>query len=229
MHRVPNHWGWILFWLVTMSHCVSAMALAPPQTSYVDTSSTAQPSQKNILVLGDSLSAAFNINPARGWVNIFAQRVKPFDYTVINASISGLTTSQGLKMLPKLLDEHQPAIIIVELGANDGLQGRPHASIRKNLTQMITSSQQFGADVFLVGTRLPPNLGRRYIQPYLAVFTELAKQFQLPFVPYLLAGVAEKSALMQGDGLHPREEAQPEIADTVWSVFGAPLTKTRQK
>lgn len=180
---------------------------------------TTQASQPPVLlVMGDSLSAAYNLPAESGWVNLLEQRLQQqgYDWQVINASISGETTGGGLTRLPALLRQHQPQIVLLELGANDGLRGQPPQRITANLDRMITLSRQADAEVLLLGILLPPNYGPRYLQQFEQIYPQLAKQHQLPLVPFLLEGVADKPSLMQQDGLHPTAEAQPEILETVW-------------
>lgn len=172
-----------------------------------------------ILVMGDSLSAAYNIPVSAGWVSLLEQRLDKqanTDWQVINASISGETTSGGLTRLPSLLRQHQPDLVLLELGANDGLRGLPPKHISNNLEKMLTLSKQKGAKVILIGILLPLNYGPAYSTRFEQIYPELAKKHQLPLVPFLLEGIADKPGLMQADGLHPTAEAQPEILETVW-------------
>ena len=174
-----------------------------------------------ILVLGDSLSAGYGIPVEKGWVSLLQRRLveRGFPYRVVNASISGDTTSGGLSRLPAALELHRPAIVVLELGANDGLRGQPPMAMSRNLSQMIERSQQAGARVLLAEMRIPPNYGPLYAQKFQATFGELAKHYAIPLIPFLLDGVAGNPALLQDDGLHPRAEAQPRILDNVWAVL----------
>ena len=174
-----------------------------------------------ILVLGDSLSAGYGIPVEKGWVNLLQRRLveRGFPYRVVNASISGDTTSGGLSRLPAALELHRPAIVVLELGANDGLRGQPPMAMSRNLSQMIERSQQAGARVLLAEMRIPPNYGPLYAQKFQATFGELAQHYAIPLIPFLLDGVAGNPALIQDDGLHPRAEAQPQILDNVWAVL----------
>lgn len=174
--------------------------------------------QPLLMVMGDSLSAAYNLPVESGWVSLLEQRLQQQGYSwrVVNASVSGETTGGGLTRLPELLRQHQPQIVLLELGANDGLRGQPPQRITANLDQMIQLSQEAGAEVLLLGILLPPNYGPRYLQQFEQIYPQLAKQHQLPLVPFLLEGVADNPALMQQDGLHPTAEAQSRILDTVW-------------
>jgi acyl-CoA thioesterase I len=176
----------------------------------------AQP--RTILVFGDSLSAAYNLAVEQGWVALLGGRLQAqgYGYDTVNASISGETTSGGLQRLPRALKLHHPAIVILELGANDGLRGLPLDEIRANLAQMIELSQHAGAKVVLVGIRLPPNYGPRYGNQFAMMYTELAERFNLPLVPFLLQKVALNPELMQSDGLHPNAAGEPPVLETVW-------------
>ncbi len=178
-----------------------------------------------ILVLGDSLSAAHNIAASEGWVARLSGRLAP--RPVINASISGETTQSGRNRLPALLAEHRPAIVIIELGANDGLRGLPLSEIHSNLAAMIKTSQKAGARVLLLGIELPVNYGPRYRDDLRQIYADLAKQFGARLVPFLLEGVALKSELMQADGMHPNARGEPVVFDNVWSQLGPMLQAKR--
>ncbi|CDH43549.1 multifunctional: acyl-CoA thioesterase I; protease I; lysophospholipaseL(I) [Candidatus Contendobacter odensis Run_B_J11] len=174
-----------------------------------------------ILVLGDSLSAAYGIPAEQGWVSLLQRRLaeRGFPHRVVNASISGDTTSGGLSRLPAALTRDRPTIVIVELGANDGLRGQPLMAMTANLARIIELSQQAGAQVMLTEMRIPPNYGPLYTQKFQATFSELAKRHDITLIPFLLEGVAGNPALIQEDGLHPRTNAQPRILDNVWPVL----------
>ncbi|HUN73202.1 MAG TPA: arylesterase [Steroidobacteraceae bacterium] len=176
----------------------------------------AQP--RTILVFGDSLSAAYNLAVEQGWVALLNRRLhaQGYGYDTANASISGETTSGGLQRLPRALRLHHPAIVILELGANDGLRGLPLDQTRANLARMIELSRQAGARVLLLGIRLPPNYGPRYGTAFAMLYGELAEQFQVPLVPFLLEKVALNPELMQSDGLHPNAAGEPAVLQTVW-------------
>lgn len=179
-----------------------------------------------LLVFGDSLSAAYRMNERDGWVALLQQRLhdETRPWQVINGSVSGETTAGGLSRLPAMLDAHDPDIVILELGGNDGLRGLPVPSIRQNLERMIQMSQQAGAQVILAGIQIPPNYGPRYTAPFYAQYEELADQYGLILIPFLLDGIAEHAALMQDDGIHPTAAAQPMIVDIVWPAL-LPLLK----
>lgn len=174
--------------------------------------------KKTLLVLGDSLSAAYNMPQSSGWVSLLQERLeerKP-NWQVVNASISGETTSGGLTRLPDLLGQHQPEIVLLELGGNDGLRGQPPMRIQSNLQQMIDLSHEARAKIVLAGVLLPPNYGRRYLEQFEEIFVNLADQNQLHLIPFILEDVADQPQLMQDDGIHPTAEAQPKILETVW-------------
>ena len=182
-----------------------------------------------LLVLGDSLSSAHGIAPESGWVHLLEGRLKQSadPRAVVNASISGETTAGGLQRLPSLIAQHKPAIVIVELGANDGLRGLPLAEIRANLTRIITASRDAGAKVVLIGIELPINYGPQYRDGLRSLYRDLAGEFNLPLVPFLLDGVALDPDLMQDDGLHPRAEAEPRVLENVWKVLEPALKVLR--
>lgn len=178
------------------------------------------PSAPKILVLGDSLSAAYGIQRDLGWVNLLRINLeKTYQGSVANASISGETTDGGLRSLPAHLKNHQPNIVIIELGANDGLRGFPITVIKNNLDQLIRISTTSGAEVVLVGIHIPTNYGPRYTEAFDKMYRDLAEEYELPFVPFLLKDVALNPELMQDDGLHPVAEAQPILLANVMSVL----------
>ncbi|MHC9011603.1 arylesterase [Stenotrophomonas rhizophila] len=175
-----------------------------------------------VLVVGDSLSAAHNIPAASGWVNLLQQRVKQqikAPPAIINASISGETTAGALTRLPGLLEKHRPSVVVIELGGNDALRGLTPAQLRGNLEKMIVASQKADAKVLLLGIDVPPNYGPAYRQRLRQTYAELAKQYDVPLLPFLLEGVALKPNLMQADGLHPTAAAQPKVLDNVWPLL----------
>lgn len=172
---------------------------------------------KTILVIGDSISAGYGVELENGWVNLLRQRVQEMgDHEVINASISGNTTTMGVGRTPALLKKHQPDVVILELGGNDGLQGHPLKVLERNLSQMVRLSQESGAKVLLVGIQIPPNYGSRYTEEFFAIFPRVADKFDVPLVPFILDKVATVGGLMQGDGVHPTAEAQPLLLENVW-------------
>ncbi|WP_101759201.1 arylesterase [Oceanicoccus sp. KOV_DT_Chl] len=185
--------------------------------------------QHTIMVLGDSISAAFGIQREQGWVNLLDQQLKhdypDTKYPVINASISGETTGGALRRLPQLLTQHKPAVVIIELGGNDGLRGYPITNFRQSLQQLVTLSQQANAAVLLTGMQIPPNYGPRYTQQFYASYAETAQLFNIPLVPFLLTDIALTPGLMQGDGIHPTAAAQPQILQNVLPQLKAILDK----
>lgn len=174
-----------------------------------------------ILVLGDSLSAAHNIPRSSGWVHLLGERMATMrpPRQVINASVSGATTADGLARLPALLTRERPALVLIELGANDGLRGLPLAEIERNLQAMIALCRHADAHVLLLGIELPVNYGPRYREGLAAIYRRLAQRDHLPLVPFLLARVALQPELMQDDGLHPRAAGEPLVLETVWPVL----------
>ena len=184
-------------------------------------------SARTILVFGDSLSAAYGIRPEQGWVALLAQRLtaQGYGYEVINASVSGETSGGGRERLPRALQLHQPGIVILELGANDALRGLPVEGIRDNLAGMVQLSQAARARVLLVGMRMPPNYGPRYTEGFARIFAEVANQYHLSLVPFLLEKVALEPALMQADGLHPDAAGEPAVLDTLWPHLKPMLDK----
>ncbi len=171
-----------------------------------------------LLVMGDSLSAAYGIEQELGWVTLLAERLDG-EAQVINASISGETTSGGAQRLANIIGQRQPDIVLLELGGNDGLRGLPPTQMRSNLASMIEQSQQAGADVLLLGIDIPPNYGQAYRDAFTSVFHSLADEYDVPLVPFLLEDIALNEQLMQDDGIHPTAEAQPIILDNVWPAL----------
>lgn len=183
---------------------------------------------RTILVFGDSLSAGYGLAPEQGWVALLEKRLRAqgYGYAVVNASISGETTSGGLARLPRALRLHRPALVVLELGANDGLRGLPLADARDNLAQMIELCERAHARVLLLGIRLPPNYGPRYADEFAALYPELAHRFRIPLVPFLLEGVALNPALMQADGLHPDAAGEPRVLDVLWPRLSPMLQRS---
>lgn len=175
-------------------------------------------SAQNILLVGDSISAAFGLEIEQGWVVLLEQRLAEENYPheVINASVSGDTTAGGLARLPVLLEQVKPALVVIELGGNDGLRALPTANMQQNLSAMVTLAENAGADVILLGMRIPPNYGPRYSDAFEQVFTEVADEHDVALVPFLLEGVGGVEGLMQGDGVHPTAAAQTILLDNAW-------------
>jgi acyl-CoA thioesterase-1 len=171
-----------------------------------------------ILVFGDSLSAGYGLPQGAGWVDLLQRRLtdRSLDYRVVNASISGETTLGGRNRLAGALREHRPKVVILALGANDGLRGQSIDAMRENLNAMVRASRATGAKVLLVGMRIPPNYGSQYSQKFRAVYSDVAAGMKIPLVPFLLEGFADRRELFQADGIHPTAQAQPLMLDTVW-------------
>jgi len=184
-----------------------------------------EPTQ-TLLVLGDSLSAAYGIAPESGWVALLNQRLqdKNIAVTVVNHSKSGKTTAEGLSELPNLLESINPYWILIALGSNDGLRGYPVKDIHDNIKSMIEACQTLQMQVILAGFSVPPNYGSDYSNAFKSLFSDLAEEYHLPFIPFLLEGLAKNLNYFQSDNFHPNEAAQPIILENVWSVL-EPLFK----
>lgn len=182
-----------------------------------------------IIVLGDSLSAGFGVEQGKGWVNLLQTRLKQnrYPHQVINASISGETTSGGLSRIAGLLSQHTPDIVLIELGGNDGLRGLPLKLIRTNLGKIVQAALDKKTTVLLIGMQLPPNYGITYTKQFAKMYDELAQQYQVALVPFLMQGFASNLDLIQADGIHPKTEAQGLMLDNVWPHL-QPLMKDKQ-
>ncbi|HIF74539.1 MAG TPA: arylesterase [Porticoccaceae bacterium] len=180
-----------------------------------------------LMVLGDSLSAAYGIDEEDGWVALLDNKLRNdnWPYRVVNGSVSGETTTGGLARLPAMLDSHQPDLVILELGGNDGLRGLPLGILKSNMLIMIALIEEQGAEVLLTGIQIPPNYGPRYTVPFYQLYGQLAAEKTLALVPFLIEGIPQQPELMQNDGIHPRAEAQYMILDNVWVVLEAMLQK----
>jgi acyl-CoA thioesterase-1 len=180
-----------------------------------------------LLILGDSLSAGYGMDREQSWVNLLDIRLQEsgYSYRVLNSSISGDTTQGGLSRIPRLLDQYQPEIVIIELGANDGLRGIDPAITRANITSMIQQSQEMGALVLLAGIKLPPNYGSAYLEKFESIYTDLANEFGTLLVPFFMEGVALSPELLQADNIHPNEKGQPVLLDNVWLVLEPALVR----
>lgn len=177
--------------------------------------------QPVILVLGDSLSAGFGMNSDQSWVHLLELKLAEHGhaYRILNSSISGDTTQGGLARLPRLLDRYSPAIVIIELGGNDGLRGIDPNTTRQNMTQMIRSSQDKGARVLLAGIKLPPNYGVAYIEQFESIYADLAREYDTLLVPFFMDGVVFEEGFLQADGIHPNEKGQPVLLENVWRIL----------
>ncbi len=188
---------------------------------YASAGENSQLAQQTILILGDSISAGFGIDKDKGWVALLDKQLKleQQNSQIINASISGETTSGGANRINALLIKHQPTLVIIELGGNDGLRGTPIKLITKNLNYMIQQSQRSGAKVALLGMRIPPNYGERYSNLFASQYQQLALDNNTLFVPFLLNGIATQPGMMQADGIHPTLQAQAIMKEQVWSII----------
>jgi acyl-CoA thioesterase-1 len=195
----------------------SATALAAPE------------GERALLVVGDSVSAGYGLANGQGWVNLLATRLadERYPYRVVNASISGDTTAGGRARLPALLAQHQPAIVIIELGGNDALRGGRLDATRANLDAMAAAAQTSGARVMIVGMQVPSNYGPTYVRDFAALFGEVARQRKAAFVPFLFAGFGEDLAFFQPDRIHPTAGAQAKMLDNVWPALRPLLGKPR--
>jgi acyl-CoA thioesterase-1 len=204
-----------IVWCLVLWFAVPVAQAAPPRT---------------ILLVGDSLSAAHNIEVGASWPALLQKRLADMrpPRTLVNASISGETTASGLARLPALLKRYQPGIVILELGGNDGLRGLPLPGIRTNLSRMVGEAQDSGARVLLLGIELPLNYGPQYRAGLRAIYADLARDQHAPLVPFLLDGIALDPKLMQPDGLHPTAAAQPRVLANVWPVL-APMLGAASK
>ncbi|WP_437883977.1 arylesterase [Pseudomonas sp. LRF_L74] len=185
-------------------------------------------SAAGVLLVGDSISAGLGLDTRQGWVALLQTRMREegFQQPVVNASISGDTSAGGLSRLPALLRQHAPEVVVIELGGNDGLRGQTPAQLQQNLAGMVEQSQRSGARVLLLGMRLPPNYGKRYTTAFAEVYPALAKQYDVPLVPFFLEGAAGIPSMMQADGIHPAANAQPLLLDNVWPTLKPLLKKS---
>jgi acyl-CoA thioesterase-1 len=216
--------------LSTLIKFIQSWLLCSLAWALVPVASAASPAQPTIVVLGDSLSAGYGIKIQESWVNLLAQRLasEGYGYRVVNASVSGETTQGGLARLPRALETHKPAIVIVELGGNDGLRGLPLNTSRDNLDRIISLARAAKARVLLVGMIIPPNYGPRYGQEFREMFTTLAAKYPVAFVPFLLDQVALDPELMQADGIHANARGQPRMLENVWPKLEPLLVAPRR-
>ncbi len=213
-----------LLWIIFVCFFHPATAWSFDDTILAPDHSSAKPLDQKIIIVVDSLSAGYGLIPGSGWVNLLSSRLKQQqkNWTVINASISGETTSGGLRRLSHLLSKYHPQIVLIELGGNDGLRGFMPKITYANLQKMILMSKNASAKVILAGIHLPPNYGHIYEKQFYQNYLALTKDYQIHFIPFILKDVAEHKSLMQADGIHPKENAQLIILDNVWKVL-APL------
>lgn len=207
---------------MTLKKILSLFVVGFLLSPLVSASALASEDNSRILILGDSLSAGYGIDLEEGWVSLLQAKLDAeqlengMQYKVINASISGNTTSMGIGRLPQLLKTHTPDIVVIALGGNDGLQGHPLKVMRKNLSRMIELSQASDAKVLLSGIQIPPNYGKRYTDDFFSSFDKIATQYNIELVPFMLEEIAIYPALMQSDGVHPTAEAQPQLLENMW-------------
>jgi acyl-CoA thioesterase-1 len=180
---------------------------------------------KTIVVVGDSLSSGYGLTAEQSWVAMLTERLRSqaYGYEVVNASIAGDTSAGGLARLPRLLDAHDPELVVIELGGNDGLRGQSIDTLRANLTKMVELSKRHGAQVLLAGIEIPPNYGPAYTRQLAAVYPEVAEQLDVELVKFLLEGVALHPELMQADGIHPNAAGQKIVFTNVWPVLSGML------
>jgi acyl-CoA thioesterase I len=178
----------------------------------------AAPGERTLLVFGDSLSAAYGLRVDQGWVALLQKRLESqgYGYRVVNASVSGETTSGGRSRLDRALTQHKPALVILELGANDGLRGLPVKDTRTNLAEMIAAIRRAKSRLLLVGIVMPPNYGPQYTREFASMYATLASANKTPLVPFMLEGVALNARYMQNDGLHPNAAGQPRVLENIW-------------
>jgi acyl-CoA thioesterase I len=198
---------WLMALLLTMQNWVAAEL--PP----------------TILILGDSLSAGYGMNVKQGWVSLLEERLKEKNIQVVNASISGETTAGGRSRLPKLLEQHRPTWVLIELGANDGMRGLSLKSMQENIEQLVQLSQQNKAIPILIGMKLPENYGSAFVGKFYDIYQNVAKKYQLTLVPFLLEGIALNPNFFQNDGVHPTSAAQPYLLENVWQHLQSLLQK----
>jgi acyl-CoA thioesterase-1 len=213
--------------LRTLSRIIGAWALSIG--FWVIALQNAAAADRTILVFGDSLSAAYGLRAEQGWVALLDNRLRAqgYGYNVVNASVSGETTSGGLQRLPRALELNKPQILVLELGANDALRGLPLATAKDNLSKMVELGQRAGAQVLLVGMRIPPNYGPKYTADFVQMYRDLSTRYRVPLVPFLLESVALDRSRMQEDGLHPNALGEPAVLDTLWPQLVPLLKKDR--
>jgi acyl-CoA thioesterase-1 len=207
--------------LVAAALAAAPAALAQAQAARAQQAGPAASATRTVLVMGDSLSAGYGLAASQGWVALTADRIaerKP-GWRVINASISGETTAGGAARIVDAVVRYRPAVVVIELGANDGLRGLPLHDAKVNLARMIGASQSVGARVLLIGMRIPPNYGPDYTRGFERNYVTLAKQFHVALLPFLLQPVAADRAAFQDDNLHPVASAQPKLRDHVWTAL----------
>jgi acyl-CoA thioesterase-1 len=208
---------------------VRALALAAIVALAASAPARAEPAAPVLLVVGDSISAAYGLAPGTGWVDLLASRLaaERYPHRVVNASITGDTTAGGRARLPALLARHRPAIVVLELGGNDALRGGNLGSTRDNLAAMVAAVQHSGAKPLIVGMKVPPNYGAAYVREFDSLYADVAKAGKAPLVPFFFAGFGERNDLFQPDRIHPTAAAQPLLLDNVWPSLRPLLGKPR--
>ena len=208
---------------------VRAIALAWIVMLVALAAARAQPTAPVVLIVGDSISAAYGLPPGTGWVDLLYARLaaERYPHRVVNASITGDTTAGGRARLPALLMRYRPAVVVVELGGNDGLRGGDLNATHDNLAAMVDEAQRAGTKPLIVGMKLPPNYGAAYVRRFDALYADVAKAHKAPLVPFFFEGFGEKSELFQADGIHPTAAAQPLLLDNVWPQLRPLLGKPR--
>jgi len=186
------------------------------------------PQAQTVVVLGDSISAGYGVELSKSWVSLLEQRAqeKYPGTRIINAGISGDTTAGGLSRIDRLLQRHEPGILLLELGGNDALRGQSLKQLKNNLAEIIRRAQAQQLRVLLIGMKIPPNYGRRYVETFEAIYPALATEYDLPLVPFILEGAAGSTEYMQADGIHPNTQAQPILLDNVWPALDTLLKDT---
>lgn len=223
--RLVASWTLCVLGLFALAPAAVSQPAARPAPAAPAAPTTAPPT---LVVLGDSLSAGYGIRVEEGWVALLQKRLREqgYGYRVVNASVSGETTGGALARLPRVLQVHRPALVIVELGGNDGLRGVPVTELRSNLERIVTLSKQAGANVLVAGMRIPSNYGPQYTERFFATFGEVAKQHRVALVPFFLDRIALDDRFFQPDRIHPTAAAQPYLLDTVWPVLQPLLRKS---
>lgn len=230
--RIPAAWrkarGVLVLAVIGLASATmwQVQAQEPAARAAAPAAAAAQPAaQRTVLVMGDSLSAAYGLAADQGWVALLERRLQETSpgWRVVNASISGETTAGGAARIDAALKEHRPALVAIELGANDGLRGLPLEHTRANLERMVTAAKATGAEVLLIGIRMPPNYGPDYSAGYDALYRDLAKAQNTAVLPFLLEPLGTDRAAFQADNLHPTADAQPKLLDHVWTVLSPML------
>ncbi|MFZ5662582.1 MAG: arylesterase [Pseudomonadota bacterium] len=212
---------WAIGWLLA----AMLVALAVPVQAQSARAKPAPAPARTVLVMGDSLSAAYGLPARQGWVALTAERIarQHPGWKLVNASVSGETTAGGRSRIARELQRHRPALVVIALGANDGLRGLPLAQMKANLEAMVRAAKGSGARVLLLGMRLPPNYGRAYAQGFEEVYRQVARQHEVPLLPFLLEPIALNRDAFQSDNLHPTAAVQPRLRDHVWTALGPML------